>query len=124
MAIYTNLPIYQASYSLMLEVSRMMPDLPRDCRYTLGQEMRGKVMEIIILIYRANRTRQKARIIAGMRETLLEVQVYVRLMCDLRYISQKKYALLMEHTSGMSRQLAAWEKSECRKQSDGQMMDC
>lgn len=55
---------------------------------------------------------------------LLEVQVYVRLMCDLRYISQKKSALLMEHTSGMSRQLAAWEKSECRKQSDGQMMDC
>ena len=27
-----------------------VPDLPRDCRYTLGQEMRGKVMEIIILI--------------------------------------------------------------------------
>lgn len=54
-----------------------------------------------------------------MREILLEVQVYIRLMCDLRYISEKKYVELAEQTASMSKQMAAWEKSEQQKQSDG-----
>ena len=115
MAIYTNLPVYKAAYSLMLDVSRMLPNLPRDCRFSLGVDVRRGVMDIIIFIYRANRTRHKVPVIAKMRETLLEVQVYFRLMCDLRYISENKYVALMELTSDMSRQMALWEKSECRK---------
>lgn len=119
MAIYTNLPIYKASYGLMLAVSQIMPLVPRDCRYSLGQDCRRKIMDIIVLIYRANRTRQKIRIISMMREALLEVQVYIRLMCDLRHISEKKYVELAELTANMSKQMAAWEKSEQQKQSDG-----
>ncbi len=119
MAIYTNLPIYKAAYSLMLDVSRMMPNLPRDCRFSLGQDVRQGVMDIIIFIYRANRTRHKVPVIARMRESLLEVQVYFRLMCDLKYISEKKYVAFMELTTDMSRQMVLWEKSEYKK-SDGQ----
>ncbi len=112
MAIYTNLPIYKAAYSFMQVFSKMMPDMPRDCRYTLGQDTRRKIMEVIVLVYRANRTRQKVAVISQMRETLLEIQVYVRLMSDLKYISQGRYALLAELTSDMSKQMASWEKSE------------
>lgn len=103
----------------MLSVNKIMPLIPRDTRYSLGQDCRRKIMDIIVLIYRANRTRQKAKVISMMRETLLEVQVYIRLMCDLRHISEKKYVELAEQTSSMSKQMAAWEKSEQRKQSDG-----
>lgn len=115
MAIYTNLPIYKESYMLMLSVGKMMPNLPRDCRYTLGQDLRQKIMEIIVLIYRANRVRSKVAIISKMRENLLEVQVYLRLMCDMKYISERKYIELVEQTTGMSKQMAAWEKSESMK---------
>ena len=80
-----------------------MPNLPRDCRYSLGQELRHKIMEIIVLIYRANRTKKKVFIIAKMREVLLEVQVYIRLMSDLKYISERKYVALMEETTSMSK---------------------
>lgn len=123
MALYTNLPIYKAAYMLMTTVSSMMPHMPRDCRYSLGQEMRRKIMDIIVMIYRANLIRHKIPIISEMRETLLEVQVYIRLMSDLKYISMKKYALLIEQTAGMSKQLASWEKSESGKSSDGPNSD-
>lgn len=123
MALYTNLPIYKAAYMLMTTVSSMMPHMSRDCRYSLGQEMRRKIMDIIVMIYRANRIRHKIPIISEMRETLLEVQVYIRLMSDLKYISMKKYALLIEQTAGMSKQLASWEKSESGKSSDGPNSD-
>ncbi|MDE7089710.1 MAG: four helix bundle protein [Prevotella sp.] len=119
MAIYTNLPIYKAAYGLMLSVSKIMPLLPRDSRYSLGQDCRRKIMDIIVLIYRANRMRHKTRTISTMRETLLEVQVYIRLMCDLRHISERKYVELAEQTASMSKQMAAWEKSEQQKESDG-----
>ncbi|MCK9303407.1 MAG: four helix bundle protein [Bacteroidales bacterium] len=118
MAIYTNLPIYKASYTLMLSVSKILPSLPRDCRYTFGQDVRQKIMEIITLIYRANRVRTKVSIISKMRETLLEVQVYIRLMNDMKYISIGKYTDLMEQTADMSKQMSAWEKSEIQKYSD------
>ncbi len=117
MAIYTNLPIYKASYTLLLTVAEMMPHLPRDCRYTLGQDVRHKIMNIITLIYKANRIRQKVPIIEKMREELLEVQVNIRLMCDMKYISEKKYVSLVEQTAGMSKQMVAWEKSLNRENS-------
>lgn len=69
-------------------------------------------MEIIVLIYRASRTKKKAFIISKMRETLLEVQVYIRIMNDMKYISERKYAQLVEQTTSMSKQMAAWERSE------------
>lgn len=120
MGLYTNLPIFQASYSLILAVSRMMPDMPRECRYSLGQEVRQKIMSIILQIYNANRTRDKLPIISAMRESLLEVQVYIRLMCDLHYISERKYIELVEQTTSMSKQMSAWEKSEIKRLGGGQ----
>lgn len=123
MAIYTNLPVYKASYRLLLDVSRIMRHVSRDNRYTIGQETRRRIMDIIVMIYRANRTRQKAHVIAGMREALLEVQVCIRLLCDMRDISEGQYAALAEQTASMSKQMAAWEKSERerehQRQSDG-----
>ncbi len=112
MAIYTNLPIYKASYLLLLEVNRMMPNVPRDCRYSMGQELRQKIMEIIVLIYRVSRIKNKVYTISKMREILLEVQVYIRLMSDMKYISERKYTQLIEQTTSMSKQMTAWERSE------------
>ncbi|MGM9816739.1 MAG: four helix bundle protein [Lepagella sp.] len=116
MAIYTNLPIYKASYSLLLSLTKLMPSMSRDCRYTLGQDTRRKITDLIILIYRANRTHYKVKLIGEMREALLEVQVYLRLMSDMRYISERQYLAFAEQTESMSKQLAAWEKSERQKQ--------
>lgn len=112
MAIYTNLPIYRATYTLLLDVTKAMQNVPRDCRYTLGQDLRRKLTEILVLIYQANRTPHKLKTIALMRETLLEAQVYIRLMSDMHYISEGKYLALAEQTSNMSKQMTSWEKSE------------
>lgn len=107
MAIYTNLPIYKATYALMLDASRAMRHVSRDNRYTIGQDVRRKIMDIIVMIYRANRTRQKVHIISQMRETLLEIQVCLRLLCDMRDISEGQYAALSERTATVASRVAA-----------------
>lgn len=118
MAIYTDLPLYKATYNLLLNVNKAMPHLQRDSRYSIGSDLRRTIMDIIILIYRANKVRQKIGLISQMREKLLEVQVYTRLLCDMRHISQGLYAALTEQTADMSKQMVSWEKSERNKQSD------
>lgn len=120
MAIYTNLPVYKASYSLMLAVNKIMQDSPRECRYTLGQDVRRKIMDIILQIYQANRIRTKLDKILRMRESLLEVQVYLRLMSDMRYISDKKYMMLADMTADISKQMSSWERYERNKVNDGE----
>lgn len=119
MAIYTNLPVYKASYSLFLEVNRMLVNVPRDSRYSIGNDLRHRVMDIIIKIYRVNRTRDKVLVIENIREHLLEVQVYIRLLCDMKHISENLYIRLAEQTTSISKQLAAWEKSERQKEARG-----
>ena len=110
MAIYTNLPVYKASYRLMLSLSRAMPNMPRDCRYSLGQDTQRKIMDVIVLIYNANRERNKLLLIRKMQEVLTEVQVYVRLMNDMKYISEGMYLDFAEQIVGIAKQMSAWEK--------------
>lgn len=119
MAIYTNLPIYRATYDLLLEVERFMPNVPRQSRYTLCQNLNERIMEILVLVYKANASRNKLPMISQMRSKLVEVQVFFRLLADMRHISEKMYVAMADKTSGMSRQLAAWEKSERTRQSGG-----
>lgn len=119
MAIYTNLPLYKASYTLMLSLSRMMPNLPRDCRYSVGKDAQQKIMDIIILIYNANREHNKMPMIRKMQNAILEVQIYVRLMNDMRYISENKYFELSEQIVSISKQMSAWEKHEKTKRNGG-----
>lgn len=119
MAIYTNLPVFKDSYQLLLGFSQIAPNLPRDCRYTLGQELRSRLMEIMVLIYRANSTRAKQPVIARMRQLLVEAQVYLRLMNDLRYMADRHYLRLSEIAVGLSKQMAAWERSARNNNENG-----
>lgn len=112
MAVYTNLPIYKLSYTFALEITKMYPNLPRDCRYSMAQQMRQRVLDLIVLIFRASRSKDKVLLISEMREVTVEIQVYCRLMKDMKYITDKKYVSLIDYTEMMSKQLSSWENSE------------
>lgn len=112
MAIYTNLPIYKDLYTLLVKVASSLPHLPKDCKYSLAADLRNKVLEMIVMVYRANKSRYRLPIIERMQEQLVEVSVYIRVMCDLKYISQKRYVEWVEQVSVVSKQLVAWERSQ------------
>lgn len=54
MAIYTNLPVYEDSYQLLLCLVSFSRNMQRDFRYTLGEQVKDKVVEMMVLIFRAN----------------------------------------------------------------------
>jgi len=84
--------------------------MQRDFRYTLGEQMKQTVVEIMVLIFKANKTKDKVGYISEAREKLVEVQVLSRLLNDLKQVSDKQYLTAAVKIEGISKQLTAWEK--------------
>lgn len=111
MAIYTNLPVYEECYQLLLQLVAFSRQMQRDFRYTVGEKLQQTVIDIIVLIFKANKAVQKTDIISEARERLVEVQVMMRVLNDTRQLSDKQYVLLVERATSVSKQLASWERS-------------
>lgn len=110
-AIYTNLPVYEECYQLLLQLVTFSRQMQRDFRYTIGEKLQQTVVEIIVLIFKANKVEQKRQHIADAREKLVEAQVMMRVLNDIRQFSDKQYVQLVERTTSVSKQLASWEHS-------------
>jgi hypothetical protein len=113
MAIYENLPVYKQSYDLLIDIYEVSKNLSRDYRYTIGEEVKKKIMDLMVCIYHANASvnEDKGVHLKRAREYIVEVKLYIRLLVDLKQISVRKLAELTEKTESVSKQLAAWEKS-------------
>ena len=53
MVLYDNLPVYRAGYNLLLDLFKVIGNLPRDYRYTIGEDLRRQLMKILYDIYKA-----------------------------------------------------------------------
>ena len=111
MARFMHLPVYKLSYEILLRSMLIVKDFPRDHKYTIGQKMRDEVISLIVLIYRANSSEHKAQIIGEILEKILVVELLVRLSRDMRILSIKDYASLVEMTESLARQAQGWRKS-------------
>ncbi len=115
MAQYKHLPIYKGTYDLLLRIMIATKDFPREYKYTLGQKLKDEVIDLVLYIYRANSTEDRAPYIAAILERLQLIEVMLRLSHDLRVLSRGHYAGLAEMTDSLARQAQGWQKSLGRK---------
>ncbi len=119
-AVYSNLPVYRDCYAVALEFAKARGELPRDTRYTIGQDLSRALVAMMVTIYRANSSRaDKARLIGELRRMAVEVQIYFRLLGDLRQLGARREAFFMEKVASIGKQLAAWHKSALREGGKG-----
>jgi len=62
MATYNHLPVYKASYDLLVELFRFTKDFSWEYKYTLGESIKKETVEMIINIYRANNSYSKEKV--------------------------------------------------------------
>ena len=67
MAQYQHLPIYKATYDLLLKVTEVTRHFPRDFKHSLAATLRDEVLGVVVLIYRANSSRSRRAEQRGMR---------------------------------------------------------
>ncbi|MDD5103792.1 MAG: four helix bundle protein [Candidatus Peribacteraceae bacterium] len=111
MALYNQLPVYKASYDLLVELFRFVKDFSREYKFTLGESIKKEAIDMIKNIYRANSSRAKETLIQDARENVETIRLYVRLCKDLRQINLEKFVCLNEYIESISKQLTAWQKS-------------
>ena len=65
MAQYKHLPIYKQTYDLLVRVTEITRGYPRDFK-PFASRIREQVMEVVLLIYRANSVRaERVRLLAS-----------------------------------------------------------
>ena len=62
MAQYNELPVYKATYDLLLAIFQFTKDFSKEYKYTVGESLKKETIELLTLIYRANTRHQKALI--------------------------------------------------------------
>ena len=113
MALYSELPVYKSTYRLLLKLVGMSVGWQKDYRYTLGQELKAELIDLLVKVYRANSTQEKSGILSSARESIERVKIYIRLLRDLHQIGEDRYATLADEAAGISKQLSAWQ-AKCR----------
>jgi len=111
MAKYDELPVYKASYDLLLGIFLFTKNFKREFKYTVGESLKKETLELITLIYRANSKKEKRETLQLAREKIEVIRLFVRLMKDLRQISLDKFVQVNKQVESVSKQLTGWQKS-------------
>jgi|GEM_PF-1513508 len=68
MSLYDELPVFKASYDLLLNVFQFTASFKREYKYTVGEKLKNETLALITLVYRANSSKEKVEIIQQARE--------------------------------------------------------
>ena len=63
MGLANELPVYKASYDLLLAIFQLTKNFNREFMYTIGENLKKEMIELVTLIYRANSKREKKDIL-------------------------------------------------------------
>ena len=108
-----GLPVFRLAYDLLLRLFHDCQKMSKDYRYTLGEDIKKRLLRLEVCIYHANdqkETEQKKRYITEALENLIEVKICVRILHDSKQLSLKQFAYLCEKMVEVEDQLKKWKQ--------------
>lgn len=110
MALHTTLPIYKVAYDLLDVAVDLVKNMPRDVKLVIGGELRDGCLKVLVLVFRANVSRDKATHLTELIERIQEIELLLRLSRDKRFISTAQYAKAVELTGSVGKQASGWRR--------------
>ena len=111
MALYTELPVYRDSYTLILKVFEYTKEFDKEYKYTLGQDMKRDALRLIRNLYRANKTTSKVAHLEVFLDELELLKLEIRLCVDMKLLPMKKQAVLSGLVERISKQAIGWRNA-------------
>jgi hypothetical protein len=108
MAQYQHLPIYKVTYDLLSLVTKRTKEFPRDFKYSLGDKIRNECIDLVVLIYKANSTKDKVGFLNKILERVQVIELMLRLSKDLNLLSVNAFSEIIVLTDSISRQAQGW----------------
>lgn len=109
---FNSLPVYGGTYRLAVETTQMASRLERNYRYSLGEDVRKGAKNALLRITLAGKGEDRVDNIRAARLSMLDVQLSLRLLNDLKILPDTRYAAFMDMTEDIVKQLSNWERSE------------
>jgi len=111
MAMHTELSIYNAAMGLLHMATNLTRNIPRDLKQSLGKRVIDECIDVLMLIARANSSRDKRPHLEQLVEKVQVVEFMMRLFKDNRFISVPQHANAIEVTTSIGKQANAWKRS-------------
>jgi hypothetical protein len=105
---YKNLIIGQKMYDFYLEHYRVVEKYPKSEKFTLQTETKATMLRMLRLITRAAKAGQKKPLLIELDTELEALRLLLRLAHDLRYLSNRRYALSSQQLSEIGKLLGGW----------------
>ena len=116
MALYYELPVYKDTYQLILMIYGFTKEFPREYKYSLGQEMKRDVMELVRSIYRANRSEAKRQFLEEYLEQFELLKLEIRIAHDLNILGLRQYAAVSELMNNIGKQVTGWKNHAAKNE--------
>lgn len=112
MALFSELPVYKLGYDLLIAIYNKTSTFSREYKYTIGERLKNEILELLINIYKANKSKKENRVqyIENARQHVEVVRLLLRDVKDLKVIGIKGFVALNVQVEELSKQLAAWQK--------------
>jgi hypothetical protein len=106
-----QLTIFQKLYDLYLYTHKMVLTFPKSQRFLLSNKLLETNMRMLRLTIIANSKRERSLEQAQISVNLDIFRVYVRIAKDVKFLSIKKYGIVMKKINEIGKLLTAWKKS-------------
>ena len=110
MKLHNELPVYKATYDLLLDVFKFTKEFGKEYKYTVGENLKKQTIDLLTLIYRANSRKDKQEVLQEAREHIEVIRLFVRLMKDMQQISLKRFVEINLKIENVSKQLLGWQR--------------
>jgi len=112
MALFTELPVYKLGYDLLIQTYKRTAIFSREYKYTMGERLKNETTDMLINIYKANKSKKENRVqyIDQARQNVEVVRLLLRICKDLKLIGMKGFVALNIQVEELSKQLASWQK--------------
>ena len=107
-----GLPVFRLAYDLLLRLFHDCQKMSKDYRYTLGEDIKKRLLRLEVCIYHANDRKEAERKTAYIIEALdnlIEVKICVRVLHDSKQLSLKQFAYLCEKMVEVEDHLKKWK---------------
>lgn len=108
MAKYDTLPIYKATYDVLLRTMHAISHFPREYKYSLGEKIQNEMIELVISIYKANSNHNKREFLSKMQEQIQLIYLLLRISHDMKLMPTEKYAGIVEMIDEVASQAKGW----------------
>jgi hypothetical protein len=111
MALFSELLVYNLGYDLLINIYQRTSVFSREYKYTMGERLKNETTDMLINIYKANKSKKETRLqyIDGARQNVEVVRLLLRICKDLKVIGIKGFVALNLHVEELSKQLSSWQ---------------